>query len=170
MQRELKPYQVQDLTDRIQALRDMWAGRFSDAALRHWVKTLTPFYGSTLFQVLERSMNEKSMPSLGHVLEALHQAAARERNGKCIELPPPLTPGEQKRSDNAAVLSMLWLHYERGWEARDFTWQIFKRLFERQGADAEMLLNAAKECYDRDTVRRWMAGALEKADREDAHG
>jgi hypothetical protein len=121
MHRELQPYQVQDLTERLETLRSMWAGRFTDGALRHWVKTLSPYYGQTLFRVLEQGMNEKSMPSLGHILEALHQAAAREAQSKPVDLPQELTPDQKRKADTAAIRSMVWLVLVKGWDSGSFS-------------------------------------------------
>lgn len=53
-------------------------------------------------------------------------------------------------------MSMLWLVRERGWTASDFTSEIFKRVFQRQDANAQTCLNAAMEAFDADTVRWWM--------------
>jgi hypothetical protein len=55
---------------------------------------------------------------------------------------------------------MLYLVYEYGWTASDFTGEIFKRVFERQEADAQTCLNAAREAFDQNTVRWWMQNQI----------
>ncbi len=71
-----------------------------------------------------------------------------------------LTPEEQKRSDNAAILSLLWLHYAKGWELERVGAETISRIVAAQlkqpANDIPRLLAAAKEVYSRDFVMRWM--------------
>lgn len=50
-------------------------------------------------------------------------------------------------------MSMLWLHYEKGWQAPNFQGTVFERNF---GVETARALAAAREIYDREAVARWM--------------
>lgn len=80
-----------------------------------------------------------------------------------LKPPPVLVPlrlEEQKRSDNAAMLSMLWLHYNHGWDLMQVGQHTIGRVVARQLGvpDLELVkvLSAAKEAYPKEMVLQWM--------------
>ena len=149
----------QRLRQAISLLMDVHSRRMSEEAMTHWVKRLTPYTkGKALWAALERACDEKSMPSVGWVLEQMQY-----ENRADLKPPPtlvPLTPEEQKRSDNAAVLSMLWLHYKHGWALEVVGQHTIGRVVARQlgvtDMDLSKVLAAAKEAYPREMVLKWM--------------
>jgi uncharacterized protein (UPF0332 family) len=64
-----------------------------------------------------------------------------------------MTPAEKKASDHSAIMSMLWLHYVKGWQVSSFAGTIFERNF---GVETARALQAAKEIYSAEDVERWM--------------
>jgi hypothetical protein len=127
--------------------------------MTHWVKRLLPYAkGKALWAALEHACDEKSMPSVGWVLEQM-QYESRQDLKPAPEL-VPLTPEQQKRSDNAAMLSMLWLHYHHGWDLMQVGQHTIGRVVARQLGvpDLELgrVLAAAKDSYPRELVLKWM--------------
>lgn len=74
--------------------------------------------------------------------------------------PIPLTPAEKKRSDNAAVLSMLWLHYHHGWALERVGQETIGRVVSAQLGvpivDMAKMLADVKEIYPKEMVLQWM--------------
>jgi hypothetical protein len=66
---------------------------------------------------------------------------------------PELTPEQRAKSNKAAILSMLWLHYAKGWSLDSFKGHVLGKAYE---GDPTAALKAACEIYDRDLVMRWM--------------
>lgn len=73
--------------------------------------------------------------------------------------PAPMTEEERKRADKAAILSMLWLHYAKGWDLARVGSDTISRLVSAHMPETniERMLIAAKEIYPRDLVMAWMA-------------
>jgi hypothetical protein len=86
------------------------------------------------------------------------------RDIKPFEPLPDLTPEEKRRSDNAAVLSLLWLHYAHGWDLNRIGAETIGRVVAQQlgkpAGDVAKILEAAKEVYTDDVVTKWMAGQI----------
>jgi hypothetical protein len=150
---------LQRLRNEIVLLSEVHSKRLSDEAMSHWVKRLLQYAtGQALWTALERARDERTFPSVGWVLEERERLMRVE--AKPYAALPELTPDERKRSDNAAVLSMLWLHYARGWELERVGAETIARLLAQQTGrpieDIPKMLAAAKEIYPRDLVMRWM--------------
>lgn len=146
--RTLSPVEAMKLSESITALSQFHSRRLSEEAADHWFRTLTPFYGTPLEQVMTAAKNEKAMPSLGAILEAVQVLNARN-------VPPPaalrpLTTEERRRADISRKLSGLWVHYvtHRG--------MFFPYLLGAFGLSDPDTLAAAKAEYDESTVRQWM--------------
>lgn len=117
-----------------------------------WTRNLTRFYGPSLFRVLDDMQLGKGMPSIAEVLEALQASATRSLMER--PTPPEPTKEERERSDKAAILSMLWLHYAKNWPLWEFKGHILARQFGDK--DPQEALKAAKELYDKDLILAWM--------------
>jgi hypothetical protein len=90
-------------------------------------------------------------PTLKTIIEMQRAKAMRKAHSAAPM--QELTEAERKRADHAAILSMLWLHYEMGWKLEDFAGSTMGRLF---GGDPRNLIEKAKRHYDRETVKCWM--------------
>lgn len=156
---EVNSNDLQRLRQAISLLMDVHSRRMSEEAMTHWVKRLSPYAkGKALWAALERACDEKTMPSVGWILEQMQHEMRQD-----LKPPPvlvPLTPAEQKRSDNAAMLSMLWLHYNHGWDLMQVGQHTIGRVVARQlgVSDLELgkVLSSAKEAYPKEMVLQWM--------------
>lgn len=153
---------LQRLRNEIVLLSEIHSKRLSDEAMAHWVKRLLPYAsGQGLWTALERARDERAFPTVGWVLE--HREQSMRREAKPFESPPALTPEERARSDRAAILSMLWLEYTRGFGPQHIGGIVsgcMARLYARQktsDAHVEALLAEAREKYSREYVLAWMA-------------
>jgi hypothetical protein len=72
----------------------------------------------------------------------------------------PPTPEEKAKADQAAILSLLWLHYAKGWELSRVGAETISRLVAARAdippTEIERVLAAAKEVYPRTLVLAWM--------------
>lgn len=93
--------------------------------------------------------NEKAMPSLGAMLEAVQVLNARNKPQPAAFT--PLTAEERRRSDIARKLSGLWMHY-----VTHHGMFIASQLGVFGLGDPDVLAAARAE-YDEPTVRQWMA-------------
>lgn len=114
-----------------------------------WVNRLEPLAGPKLFSALSQACEGEKFPAL----KTLAAAASEQPRANGFKDYPPLTPDEKRRADNAAIISMLWLHYEHHWRLEDFGSHLLGRLF---GGDPREQLEKAKLHYDRQTVAAWM--------------
>lgn len=142
----------------IELLADVHGKRMSAEALAHWLKRLLPLAGSALYRALEIGCDERSFPSLGWVIETA--ANQNRRDTKPAPTLTPLTPVEQDASDRAAVKSLLWLHYAKGWTLDEIGKDSLGALYARQRGispdDVPALVEAAMQAYPRETILRWM--------------
>ncbi len=82
---------------------------------------------------------------------------------KSFVSPPEPTPEENERSARAAIKSTLWLHYAKGFAAKDIGGIIglaAARLFQQQtGRSVEQAVEDAKLLpgHDRESILAWMA-------------
>jgi hypothetical protein len=153
---DLSPTEVQKLTNAIQSVAEVHSKRMSDAAIRVWCKALAPYAkGQQLYRALEAACEEERMPSL-HRLRELMRGRPETNAAPTIR---PLTELERKESDKAAILSLLWLHYAKGWELERVGAETIGRLVAARlegEHDIAKVLAMAKEIYPRDLVLRWM--------------
>lgn len=157
--RTLSPVEAMKLANQIESLAHFHSRRLSDEASDHWFRTLTPFFGTSLEQVMTAAKNEKAMPSLGSVLEAVQVLNSRNKPEPAALR--PLTAEERRRADVARKLSGLWLHYVKH---KGMFFPDLLSVFGLGNADA---LSQAKAEYDEPTVRQWMADQ-ERLDSEPA--
>lgn len=143
----------------IGVLCDIHNRKLSDEGRRHWMSQLMPFAtGKAIWKALEIAGNEKGMPSVAWVLEQ-QQRYARD-DVKPYVAPVPLTPEQQRRSDVAAMKSLLWLHYHHGWELERVGKETIGRVMAAQmgmaAEDVPHVQQAAKDKYPREYVLQWM--------------
>lgn len=133
----------------LQVVAETFNRRMGGDTLLFWAQSLEPHAGPRLWQVLNAALEGNEFPTLKYLRE---QAGGITKAGTFKET-PPLTCDEKKRADNAAIISMLWLHYEHSWRLTDFGGHLLGRLF---GGDPLAQLEKAKMHYDRETVAKWM--------------
>lgn len=149
----LEHWEQERLRKAVKLLCEARHSRLSDTAALVWCKSLAPYAKGQLLWTTMRTLCEATgKPSIAEIKTAMRGRPELNQ----YQPPKKLTPEEQKKSDLAAVMSMLWLHYEHGWQAKDFSWKIFERVFEREGADAETILAGAREAFSRETIAKWM--------------
>lgn len=125
--------------------------RLAEDALVVWCRALAPYArGKELWRALEQSCEEKAMPGIQQVKLKLAGRPELEE----FKSIPALTPVERKRADQAAIMSMLWLHYEYAWPLKSFAGHILGRML---GADPTKALELAKQTNSRDEVWKWMS-------------
>ncbi len=127
----------------------------SDAAVMVWCKALCQYAnGSALWRAFAAGCEEDRMPSLHRMRELLRG----RQDTAAFVAPPPLTQEERDLSDQAAMLSCLWLHYAKGWELERVGSEIIGRLWAKQSGDPDIAnrLKQAKEAYPREYVLNWM--------------
>lgn len=140
-----------DIDRMVGKLLDIHSKKLSDSARSFWVNELEKFPIPKVSKVFHWAAKERSFPSLGAILE---QVAIGERNdSKPYSEPTPLTESERNRSDAAAMMAMLHLHYEAGWHPREFLGTVMAR---QLGKPPEEVISAAKQIYTREQVHEWM--------------
>lgn len=148
-------------------IRDMAdsSGKLMKAArLDFYVKKLRAYCGDELFKLLEDLAEEGELPSPRQIKAQLNARLLRNRLQQGPQNMPQPTEGERARADKAAIMSMLWLHYEHAWPFESFGGQIIGKRFELQtGQSAAEALAKAAAVYSEDAVRAWMANALSSA-------
>lgn len=150
---ELHPIHQERLRKAICLLAKVHNRKLADDAVLVWCMALAPYgAGEAVYAALRMSCEDDRMPSIGTVKRRIQGRPELEM----YKAPPPLTEAEQKRADQAAIMSMLYLVYVHDWEPADFSGEVFKRVFNRLDADPETCLNAAKEAFDKPTVLKWM--------------
>lgn len=122
----------------------------SDAAIAHTIKQLLPYTDESIKAAIEWAKNERHYPAIADIVERTQLSYKKEESFKA---PLPLTDEQKRSSDQMALLSMLWLHYEHGWRLHDFQNDLLGRLF---GRDPTQALVEAKNRYSRDIVAAWM--------------
>lgn len=160
--RTLSPHQREHLMRSLKLLAQAVGAKMGEERLHIYAKRLSPYATTKALYAAFSSLSEgERMPSVRQIRAEMGQRAELQP-AKSI---PPLTDEEQRRSDQSAVMSMLWLHYEKGWGPSAFRGTIFQK---RLGMDTAGALALAKEIYDRETIAKWMQDQEAKAEREDA--
>lgn len=143
------------LSEALTLLCDVHSRRLTDAARAHWMERLLPLAGSSLFAAMREACDDRQNFNLRWITE--RAAQIHRRNTVPPEAPKPLTDIERHASDMAAIKSLLWLHYEHGY---DFADSPIAGIFARQRgidpADVPAVVEAAKASYPRETIARWM--------------
>lgn len=143
-----------DLRQRLQRaignLFENFGKRRNEVLLLTWCRALAPYAkGDMIWQQLEAACLERSMPAPVDLIKAMGGRPETE----AFKPIPELSPEQRRRSDHAAVLSMLWLHYEKGWSVADISGHVLARMFP---GDIVKAVEAAKEIYTPEAVRSWM--------------
>jgi hypothetical protein len=154
---DLSPATVQRLSDAIRLLAEVHNKRFSDAAITVWCKRLAEYAnGSALWRAMSAACEEDRMPSLHRLVELMRGRPET----KLYQAMQPPTPEQKAKADKAAVLSLLWLHYAKGWELERVGAETIGRLvagrLDYPPEDLPRILAEAKEHYPRTLVMAWM--------------
>ncbi len=150
------------LDDKIQTLCEIHGRKLSDEARAHWLRELMPYAaGKAIYKALDSACNEARMPSVSWVKEQMAILARSEV--KPFTPPPEMTTAEKIRADEAAILSMLWLEYTKGFGPVHIGGviagcmsRIYARQFGKTEPEIEEALAAARAKYPREYVLRWM--------------
>lgn len=126
----------------------------SDAAIAHITNRLESFPLESIKRAIEWAKDQRAIPSVTELIGVINGGNGAER--QVVQSQKPLTEQEQRRSDFAAIMSMLWLHYEHNWRLSDFEGHIMGKAF---GVDRLHALQTAAQHYDRDAVAKWMEQA-----------
>lgn len=157
---DFKPDDQQErlLTAALELLCEIHGRRMSNEARRHWLRRLLPLAGSALFRAMEMACDDRAHFQLSWIIETA--ATMNRRDTKPAPTLTPLTPVEQDASDRAAVKSLLWLHYAKGWTLDEIGKDSLGALYARQRGispdDVPALVEAAMQAYPRETILRWM--------------
>jgi hypothetical protein len=147
---KLHPVHQERLKKAVMLLAETHSRKLSPAAITVWCRALAPYAeGKLLWRAFQTACETERMPSI----DSLRTLMRGRPELSVFQPPPPLSEAEQKRSDQAAIMSMLWLHYECGWSFHDVSGHVLARCF---GGDAHSALVKAAECFDAETVRKWM--------------
>lgn len=162
-------------TERIKAgvrrIANNHARNMSDAQVTSWAETLRPYAGPVLMRVLDDFAIGDEFPNVGGIRAKYFGLTQSSKT------PRPQTEAERKKADHAAIVSMLWLHYEKGWRLEDFDGSPMARAFlglsfaqrdmnDEQRAEVMRALRAAKMHYDRATIARLFEQLEQSAARE----
>lgn len=143
------PKDYEKIKQSVRLLAANFNRRMDDETLRFWASRLSDHVGPRLWRALAGALDGETFPTLRWVCDQ----ASESPRANSVRFTPDLTDEQRRRSDHAAIMSMLWMHYEKGWTLSDFSAHILGRLF---GKDPRQALIAAKEIYDSTTVKRWI--------------
>lgn len=147
----------------IQLLGTCFGKRLDADMVTFWVNRLEKLAGPRLWNGLAQACEEERFPTLKRLVEI----GTGRRDTVEFVAPPALTSGERQKSDFAAIMSMLWLHYFHDWALADFSGHILGRQFIKQmegpeGRSIGQILVMAKEKYPKEVVGRWMEQERER--------
>lgn len=161
---ELQPQDPNEarLATAITLLCEVHSRKLSDEAFSHWKRRLFPLVsGTALWKALEKACDERGMPSIAWVLE--HIDLLQRRDTKPFVPQPELTADERLKSARAAVLSMLWLGYTKGFGddaiggiVASAMGKLYQKQFETDEVGLAQTLKDAREKYPREFVVAWM--------------
>jgi hypothetical protein len=77
---------IHELSEKLTTLHEVYSRRISDRALSLWMEKLTPFIGPELDRVLDEATTQRTMPTLGDLIQTT-QAAIRRANQPALESP-----------------------------------------------------------------------------------
>lgn len=158
---KLSNHQREHLARSVNLLAAVHNRRMSEDAVMMYCKRLSPYaLTAGLYSALASLADAERMPSIGAIKSAMRGRTDLEP----FKPIPQLTPEQEAASDKSAIMSMLWLHYAKGWGPSEFRGSVFERRF---GVDTARALAAAKELYAKETILAWMQAQETKAKRED---
>lgn len=145
-------------------LCEIHSRKMSDEARGHWMRRLMQMhktYGGGLLKALDAAADSRTYMELGWIEERAQQF--NRRDVAPYVPPPPPTTEEQLRSDHAAILSMLWLEYTKGFGpvhiggvVAGCMSRIYAKQFGKTDAEIEEAMAAARAKYPREYVLQWM--------------
>jgi len=106
---------IHELSEKLTLLHEVYSRRISDRALLLWIDKLSPFIGPELNQVLEDSMTQRAIPTLGELVQTTLAARRRARTASdAREDDERLTREERERRDAVARQVMAELRVKLG--------------------------------------------------------
>lgn len=127
--------------------------QFTDDVEANYIRALLRHKNSKhIFQAIDELGTGTQFPHVYEIHDKVNQIAWRNKEPETKELSP--SPGEIKAAHLAAVMSLLWAHYEYGFEVTDIgvVSDVYKRLFPDEPFNAEKL----KKELPREKVKNWM--------------
>lgn len=158
-------HNMQTLAAEIGEMHAIAGKKCTDRRIDFYLKKLGPYVGPELEAVIESFKECGECPGVRKILDGVH---SRKRRTADNLLMPALTEEEKRRSDHAAIMSMLWLHYEHRWSIDRLVSDILTRVFARQVDDPKQAIEEAKKHYTKERVAEWMARKFVQIDAEDA--
>lgn len=144
------------------AIAIAWASfgsKASDDTLNAWARELAAYDSPELRLALKEAASGEARPNLGAVKARYYHLRDSRKASKPMEV-AQLTPAERKRSDYAAIMSALWLHYEHRWTPEQIAGHVIGRVF---GGNPVAAVEAAISTYSRFEVFKWMEDATRNA-------
>lgn len=135
------------IVEEVKLLHALHHRRIQAEALKVWADECEKYAGAVLWEVLRQGRFGERCPTIGQVLDA-----CRARAPKPQQEHPQLTLEQREKSERAAIMSLLWLHYEHG-----LTPELAQAFKQQTGEPAGAALLRARERYPRAIVQRWMA-------------
>jgi hypothetical protein len=147
---------TEEIKAAVRALWAAWTKRPNDEEQAAWAKSLRPYWDRPSLRQAMRAATEGALGDwIPTVPQLLGKMRAIESSTPTTQrADQPLDERAQRRAQRAAVLSLLWLHYEFGWSLEYVGSHLLASLF---GGDPRAAIAAAKEQYTHATIRRWMA-------------
>lgn len=105
---------VHELSEKLTLLHEVYSRRISDRALSLWIDKLSSFIGPELDKVLEDAMLQRSIPTLGDLVQTTIAARSRAKNQTSRDDDERLTPAEIQRRDAVARQVMAELKEKLG--------------------------------------------------------
>jgi hypothetical protein len=144
-----------DIRKQVRLFWANWSKRPSEEEQAAWARSLGPHWNKPGLRQAMRDAVERGEEWIPSVPTLLARMRTIEHGApKADEVSKPLTDRERRRAERAAVLSLLWLHYELGWPLERVGAHMIATAL---GADPVRAIAAAKEQYTPETIRRWMA-------------
>lgn len=138
---------INRIKDSLQVLCGTFGRRMDANTLLVWARELEKYAGERLWNAFKTSLMGESMPTLRWLIEN----ASNGLKSNAYKEPHALTDREKKLSDNAAVMSMLWLRYNHGHQ--NLGYLMLNRMF---GGDSQKAVDAAQQIYTKEMVDQWM--------------
>lgn len=142
--------EIERLNEKIGEMAEIHGRKLPVAARQRWIIKLRDFSFNAVMSVIDAGCDAKHMPALTEVIEGVN---SRQFSKGTYAPAVEMTPEQRKRSDLAAIMSMLWLHYEKRWKLSDIAGHALARAFGRDPVEA---LTVAKGIYSAEDVSRWM--------------
>lgn len=127
--------------------------QFTDDVEANYIRSLLRYKDSKyIWQAIDELGTGTQFPHIEHISDKVNEIARRNREPERKQLPP--SSQDIKAAHLAAVMSLMWIHYENGFAITDVgvVSDVYKRLFPEQPFDVEKL----KKELPKEKVKSWM--------------